>query len=474
MVGEPSHNPRGNENSSIWQRLADAALSLRCKATGLVVVLTLSVTAVVSGYLLQSSEQLARDEHDTQMIQMASMLAKAAGATIAGGDRDALQALATEAANGAPLTYVIFSDVDGHQLAVAEHRNANVLQRLQRDSTECAPVPGQPVFRAGTDALPVFLDVTYPISVRASADGAGEEFTSGPSTRLVGYVRTGMVGNRWHRTMSSKLDLLVGVGLLATAVVIPLGFLLVRRIVSPLEGLADMMGRFSLGKLDVRSPVRRRDEIGRLAIAFNRMADQHQHTHERIVRLNAELEKRVAHRTQQLRELASREPLTGLYNRRYFNEMLERRFSEALRYESDLSCVMIDLDDFKAVNDAFGHQVGDELLVLTATTITSQLRAADIAARLGGDEFVVLLPQTDSDRARVLGERIVEKFNGDLALNLPHVRMTMSIGIASLSPPEVKESESLIRTADRALYSAKAAGKDRIVTAESVSKPAPI
>ena len=474
MVSGRSHSPAVPESSGIWQRFLDAVLSLQCKATGLVVILTLAVTAAVSGYLLRSSGELVRDQHDTYMVQVAAVLAKAAAATFASGDLTALQELATESANGAPLLYVIFSDVDGRQLAVAEHRNASLLRRLHRDSSERAPVPGLPVFRAGNDNMPVFLDITYPISIRAPEAVTADGSPSDSKSELVGYVRTGMIANSWHRTMSSKLDIVVGVGILATLAAIPLGFLLIHRIVSPLDGLAGVMLRFSRGELDVRSSVRRRDEIGRLALAFNRMADQHQHTHDRIVQLNAELEKRVAQRTQQLRELASREPLTGLYNRRYFNEMLERRFSETTRYETDLSCIMIDLDGFKAVNDVFGHHIGDELLVLTARTITDQLRSADVAARFGGDEFILLLPQTDADRARVLGERIVEQFTRSAAERFPKVDISMSMGIASLPSLDIRDAESLIRTADHAMYDAKAAGKNRVVTALTASKPAPI
>jgi len=474
VVRRPLDKSGAPEHASLWQRFWDTAMSLQCKTTALVVVLTLAVTAAVSGYLLRSSGELARDEHDAHMVQVTAMLAKAAAATIASNDLDALEMLARESATGEPLLYVIFSDADGHQLAVAERRNANVLQRLHRDSSERAPVPGRPVFRTGTEDMPVFFDITYPILVHAAEDVYQGESPSSSATKLVGYVRTGMIANRWHRTMSSRLDLVVGVGILATVAAIPLGFLLVRRIISPLDGLMGAMMRFSQGELDVRSPVRRRDEMGRLALAFNRMADQHQHTHERIVRLNAELEQRVTQRTQELRELASREPLTGLYNRRFFNEMLERRFSEALRYETDLSCVMIDLDDFKAVNDAFGHHIGDELLVLTAATITSQLRSADVAARFGGDEFIVLLPQTDSDRARVLGERIAEKFAQEATRQFPRVCVSMSMGIASIPSLDIIDAESLIRTADHAMYDAKAAGKNRIVTAASAFKPASI
>ena len=211
IVIGPSHNPGAPERIGGWRRILSAATSLQCKATGLVVVLTLSVTAAVSGYLLQSSGNLARHEHDTHMVQIANMLAKAAAATIAAGDVDALQELAKESANGSPLLYVIFSDVEGRQLAVAEHRGANMLQRLHGASSGRAPVPGQPAFHAGTDRVPVFLDVTYPISIRLSGDTASEGEPATYSTQLLGYLRTGMIANGWQRTMSSKLDLVVGV-----------------------------------------------------------------------------------------------------------------------------------------------------------------------------------------------------------------------------------------------------------------------
>jgi len=443
-------------------RMMDSVLSLQFKATALVVVLTLAVTGGVAAYLLQTSGQLAREQHDAQMVSAAGLLAKAAGAIVAKGNQEELKALAVESANGHPLLYVIFSDAEGNQLAVAEHRNVHVLQRLSRNESERVPVPGTPVFHAQSDEAPVFLDVTYPITVR----GEAESDEAPRPAKLVGYVRTGMIANHWQQSMASRLDLVIGVGILAMVAAIPFGFLLVRKIVAPLEGLADAMLTFSQGKLEVRSPVVRRDEIGKLAAAFNCMADQHQQTHERIVRLNAELEERVAYRTQQLRELASREPLTGLYNRRHFNEMFERRFAEAQRYGTDLTCIMIDLDEFKAANDAFGHQVGDELLVLTAGTIVGQLRTPDLAARFGGDEFVILLPQTDADRARILAERIVERFAREVGERFSKARVSMSMGVASLQMLEPKDAESLIRFADHALYDAKAAGKNQIVIAQ--------
>jgi diguanylate cyclase (GGDEF)-like protein len=454
-------NPSASQPVTGWRRLAGAVLSLQFKATVLVVALTLAVTAAVSGYLLRSTIRLAREQQHEQLIQLAGVLARGAATLITGGDLDALQTFADEAADGSPLIYTIFADTEGRELAVAEHGKGNILERQRRIIAD-RPVPGIPVYHWAQGTRMGSLSVTYPINERLKT----ERVSATQAVRLIGYVHTGVAADGWHQWLSSKLDLMIGVGILATAVAIPLGFLLVRRIVTPLEGLAAAMRRFSRGGLNVRSPVRRRDEIGRLAVAFNRMADQHQQTHDRIVRLNTDLEDRVAQRTRQLRDLAARDPLTGLYNRRHFNEVLYRCFSEALRYDNDLSCIMVDLDDFKAVNDEFGHQVGDELLVLTATTISSQLRSADVPARFGGDEFIMLLPQTDLDQARVLGERIMDKYAEDLAGSGPRLRTSMSVGIASLKSQQVQDADSLVRAADRALYQAKAAGKNCIEAAE--------
>jgi len=462
MIASAEHISEGSRRPALLRAALDTLSTLQFKATALVVILTTCVTVAVAGYLLQSSGQLAKAQHEAQLLNAASLLSDAAAATIASGERDQLQALAIERANGHPLLYVIISSPDGRQLAASEFKKATVLQRLEHDATAQAPVPGIPTVMAQAEGTPLFLDVTYPITLR-EADASSARLRP---TELLGYVRTGMMGNAWQRGMAGKLDLVVGVGVLALVVAVPLGFLVIRKIVAPLDGLAAAMIQFSHGRLDVRSPVVRRDEIGRLAIAFNQMADQHQHTHQRMRRLNAELEERVAHRTQQLRELASREPLTGLYNRRFFNDTMERRFAEAMRYGDDMACVMIDLDDFKHANDTFGHQVGDELLILTARTLLGQLRSADVAARFGGDEFVLLLPQTDANQAKALAGRVIERFTAELTARFPDVRVSMSIGIASLHETHAVDAEILVRAADHALYDAKSMGKNQVCVAE--------
>src|SRR6185436_8490569 len=105
-------------------------------------------------------------------------------------------------------------------------------------------------------------------------------------------------------------------------------------------------------------------------------------------------------------QMAATDPLTGLYNRRHFGKVLEQLFAETQRYEKDLSCVMIDLDGYKQLNDTHGHQLGDQLLVMAGKVISANLRRMDVAARYGGDEFVLLLPQASTEEASHAAARI--------------------------------------------------------------------
>jgi len=281
-----------------------------------------------------------------------------------------------------------------------------------------------------------------------------------------------MSAESWQVWSRATVNLLTGVGLTVIFLGIPLSYLIVKRIVRPLNELGEAMAAFASGYLDVRSPVDRRDEIGRLARAFNGMASQHQLVHDNLIKLNGELEVRVARRTKQLRHLASRDPLTGLYNRRYFDEMLRRRFMEAKRYGSTLACVMIDVDNFKQINDQRGHQAGDRMLNLVASIIERQLRGADVGARYGGDKFVLLLPHTNVQQAETLAQRLRSEFCAAQMKDPSHPPATLSIGIADSSDPDLTDSEGLLRAADRGMYRAKTAGKDR-VTAGSTD-PAPL
>jgi two-component system, cell cycle response regulator len=179
--------------------------------------------------------------------------------------------------------------------------------------------------------------------------------------------------------------------------------------------------------------------------------------------------------------LASTDALTGLFNRRRFADVLKREFAVTKRYKNTLSCLVLDLDHFKQINDRYGHDAGDQVLKEVARRITGSLREVDLAARYGGEEFVVLLPHTSKTDARIVAERLLKNvrkqefnFGGQV------VTVTTSIGLAGNSDVDTNNPDDLVKAADIALYEAKRAGRNQVVTysagegkASLASLPAP-
>lgn len=164
-----------------------------------------------------------------------------------------------------------------------------------------------------------------------------------------------------------------------------------------------------------------------------------------------------------LLELSQTDPLTRLCNRRSLTEMLDSELNRCQRNLAPCSLIMCDIDHFKQVNDTYGHQHGDEVLVIIADLLREHLRPYDLAARYGGEEFCLVLPETTLQEAMVVAGRIrqrVEKFafGGDLQ----ELKITISLGVATLSGGSTKTEDELIRLADEALYLAKNNGRNRI------------
>ncbi|EMY60871.1 diguanylate cyclase [Leptospira terpstrae] len=151
--------------------------------------------------------------------------------------------------------------------------------------------------------------------------------------------------------------------------------------------------------------------------------------------------------------------LTRLYNRRHFETALVREFKQSTRYNQNLSLLIIDIDDFKKINDTYGHTTGDEVLTKVAKQITSFLRMEDTACRIGGEEFAVIFPQTNEEQAMIASEKLLEACR---TIQLSGKSVTFSGGIVSY-PEKVKSCEDMYDLADRALYTAKYSGKNQIV-----------
>jgi diguanylate cyclase (GGDEF)-like protein len=159
---------------------------------------------------------------------------------------------------------------------------------------------------------------------------------------------------------------------------------------------------------------------------------------------------------EEARALADRDPLTGFYNHRYLHERFGQEALRARRARSSLSLLMLDLDDFKLVNDTFGHLFGDDVLRWTADLIRRTLRATDIPARYGGDEFAILLPDSDAAQAAITAERLVAAFAGSAFTSGSGMRVPVGIAIgAATFPSDGRTAAELIAVADAGLYRMK-------------------
>lgn len=164
----------------------------------------------------------------------------------------------------------------------------------------------------------------------------------------------------------------------------------------------------------------------------------------------------------EMERLATTDGMTGIYNRRHFMTLAELEWSKACRYDRALSLLLLDIDRFKLINDTYGHQAGDEVIIQLANLAGSCKRKVDVLARLGGEEFVLLLPETNLLEAKILAERLCKNVAATpLATANQTVRTTISVGVAARSSKTTSFSQ-LINLADKALYEAKRAGRNQV------------
>ncbi len=163
--------------------------------------------------------------------------------------------------------------------------------------------------------------------------------------------------------------------------------------------------------------------------------------------------------------MSLQDPLTECYNRRYLMQRLREEFNRCVRAQNPIAGIMIDLDHFKSINDAYGHDTGDAVLLRAVSALKVAIRTYDVLARYGGEEFFLLLPNTDAASARTIGERMrkmIEQLS--VSAGTDQVRFTASFGVAGFAPGELpKNPESLLKRADEALYRAKEEGRNRVV-----------
>ena len=206
----------------------------------------------------------------------------------------------------------------------------------------------------------------------------------------------------------------------------------------------------------------------RIRLERNRQQELENRVTERTVELSSANEKmqeqlqKINILQEKLREEAIRDPLTGLFNRRYLDDTLIREIARAKREKYDISFMLLDIDHFKQINDLYGHSAGDIVLITLAGELKSQIRVADIPCRIGGEEFLLVLPGMSEEMSRLRAEHFRKQVE---LMRIPHagnsLNLTVSMGIASY-PKNGENWEDLYHAADQALYRAKQKGRNRV------------
>ena len=244
-----------------------------------------------------------------------------------------------------------------------------------------------------------------------------------------------------------------------------------RALMAPINALSEGAQRIAAGNVDyqIPLPLNRSDELGQLTGAFNAMMAKIRSNHLEIeadrFRL-AEKNDELQHANEILSQLSITDGLTKLHNHRYFQDNLTREIKRVSRTRAPLTLILLDIDDFKRLNDTHGHAAGDEVLVSLAAIMNESARESDLIARYGGEEFVVLMPNTDLAGAVHLAEKIRMAIEGTRLIigeNMKPVNVTISVGVALYGG----NRRNLFIEADKALYQAKAAGKNCVIIAGS-------
>ncbi|GAB6158862.1 sensor domain-containing diguanylate cyclase [Desulfotomaculum varum] len=253
-----------------------------------------------------------------------------------------------------------------------------------------------------------------------------------------------------------------------------------RRLSQPLEQLAAEVNSIAEGKFRSVVDMQANKEVQALVYAINNMSGNLCQKTNQLNKLVNQLEQSAAELQQEKNKLAQisiTDELTGLYNRRYVNQELDRFTRLSRTLSKNISVMMLDLDHFKAVNDTYGHAAGDAVLKEFARLIKLCSRRTDVVGRFGGEEFIIILPFISGQQVKDIAERIRQEVSNHVfeAGNYK-IKITVSIGVVTLVPParaKVAEIiEKMVKAADDCLYAAKRAGRNRVVQVEDALQPA--
>lgn len=266
------------------------------------------------------------------------------------------------------------------------------------------------------------------------------------------------------RAMQKQIGL---IGLIVTLLMLVVTYRLANRFSRPIENLAKSAYSVEKGKDDVHFEANSSIlEIQGLSQSLNSMTTTLLSQKKQLLEANATLEQKVQERTLALKEanlelekLAHFDGLTGLHNRRAFNDYHAYLFEQLQRHEQHYAILLMDIDFFKQVNDSFGHDMGDHVLQSVASLLATAVRSTDFVARFGGEEFIVLLPSTALDGALAVAEKIRHSIENESIIEQHSI--TVSIGV-SVSMQSDQDANEAIRRADKCLYAAKKQGRNRV------------
>lgn len=287
-------------------------------------------------------------------------------------------------------------------------------------------------------------------------------------SEVIGSVKVGMSRVSLVQKKKSLLfdALLIGIiglfgaGLLATSIS--------QGVTHSILRLAETVERLGKGELDTPIAVDSGGELEILEKGVSAMASRLKSMLDQLESYSHGLEEEVRRRTEELELLSVTDELTGLFNRRYLNRVMQEELSRCLRYGTNLSVCLLDVDHFKKINDYFGHQVGDDVLVSLANLLESSVRDTDIVGRFGGEEFLMIMPNTALEEALLAADKVRGIVQRIIVLDSGALPVTVSMGVVGCLESQVKSLNEFISKADRALYTAKNLGRNRVVSASSV------
>lgn len=273
---------------------------------------------------------------------------------------------------------------------------------------------------------------------------------------IIGYIHSeiqeALIGQQLQFLTAINDSLWVALALVAV-LAIPVGVILGRKLADPINTLDRAMRSMHPGAIKQSVPVTTKDELGSLTANFNKMTRD-------LSRAYDELEKSQ----QKMKEMSQKDPLTKLPNRRAFDDSVALVLTQAQRHNRPCTLAMVDVDHFKRINDNYTHAVGDQVLVLLAKKMQSNLRDADVLARYGGEEFMILFPETDLQTAYTSMERLRKHIaSEDWSVIAEGLAVTVSSGLAEMDIYDSSSDglEKVLHAADEKLYLAKDNGRNR-------------